>query len=115
MKEAAMIPKERLDFSPIEGRPPLRLPDGVRMVIWPVIALEDGDAARPMARPATPRPHGGARLAVGPDCARDECGMRVPFSRPVRMLARLHPALTVALNAMWSRSSMRLSRQNPTR
>jgi len=45
-----MIPRERLDFSPIVGRPPLRLPDGVRLVLWPVLALEDWDIARPMAR-----------------------------------------------------------------
>jgi hypothetical protein len=30
-----MIPNERLDFSPIEDRPRLRLPDGVRMVGGP--------------------------------------------------------------------------------
>ena len=38
-----MIPKERLEFSPIEGRPPLRLPDGLRMVV----CLYEESAERP--------------------------------------------------------------------
>src|SRR5438046_178999 len=99
MKEAAMIPKERLDFSPIEGRPPLRLPDGVRMVIWPVIALEDWDVARPMARTVIPPPQGQPLLPDVPNWSWHEYGMRVGFWRLKRMLERLHIAPTVTLNA----------------
>ena len=39
-----MLPRDRLDYSPIEGRPPLRLPDGVRVVVWPVLSLEEQPA-----------------------------------------------------------------------
>src|SRR6266571_222499 len=99
MKETAMIPKERLDFSPIEGRPPLRLPDGVRMVIWPVIALEDWDVARPMARTVIPPPQGQPLLPDVPNWSWHEYGMRVGFWRLKRMLERLHIAPTVTLNA----------------
>jgi hypothetical protein len=35
-----MHPRERLAFSPIEGRPPLKFPKGVRPVIWPALALD---------------------------------------------------------------------------
>ena len=94
-----MIPKERLDFSPIEGRPPLRLPDGVRMVIWPVIALEDWDVARPMARTVIPPPQGQPLLPDVPNWSWHEYGMRVGFWRLKRMLERLHIAPTVTLNA----------------
>ena len=45
-----MHPRERLAYSPIEGRAPLRFPDGVRLVLWPVLALEEWDISRPMAR-----------------------------------------------------------------
>jgi allantoinase len=45
-----MKPSERLAFSPIEQRPPLKLPDGLRLIIWPVFALEHWDISRPMAR-----------------------------------------------------------------
>jgi hypothetical protein len=33
-----MLPAERLVFQGIPERPPLRLPDGMRLVIWPVCA-----------------------------------------------------------------------------
>lgn len=36
-----MTPRERIDFSAIVDRPPLRLPDGGRMILWPILALED--------------------------------------------------------------------------
>src|SRR6266545_4427904 len=29
-----MHPRERLEYSPIEGRPPLRFPDGMRVGFW---------------------------------------------------------------------------------
>jgi hypothetical protein len=35
-----MHPRERLAFSPIEGRPPLKFPKGVRLLIWPVLARD---------------------------------------------------------------------------
>src|SRR2546422_71809 len=98
MKEAAMIPKERLVFPRSEGRPPLRLPDGVRMVIWPVIALEDWDVARPMARTVIPPPQGQPLLPDVPNWSWHEYGMRVWFWRLKRMLERLHIAPTVTLN-----------------
>ena len=53
-----MHPRERLAYSPIEGRPPLKFPNGVRMVIWPVLALEEWDMSRPMARMVISPPQG---------------------------------------------------------
>lgn len=44
-----MHPRERLAYSPIEGRKPLRLPDGLRLIVWPVLALEEWDMARPQS------------------------------------------------------------------
>ena len=38
-----MHPRERLAYSPIEGRRPLKLPDGLRLIVWPVLALEEWD------------------------------------------------------------------------
>ena len=40
-----MHPRERLAYSPIEGRPPLKFPKGVRLVIWPVLAHGTADGA----------------------------------------------------------------------
>ena len=43
-----MHPRERLAYSPIEKRPPLKFPKGVRLIVWPVLALEEWDMGRPM-------------------------------------------------------------------
>ena len=45
-----MQPHERLPYSPIVERKPLRFPDGVRLVLWPVMSLEVWDIARPDGR-----------------------------------------------------------------
>jgi len=42
-----MLPNERLPFSGIDSRTPLKLPDGKRVVLWPVLALEHWDINRP--------------------------------------------------------------------
>ena len=68
-------------FSPIEGRPPLKFPDGVRLVIWPVLALEDWDISRPMARMVISPPQGQPMLPDHPNWSWHEYGMRVGFWR----------------------------------
>ena len=45
-----MIPAKRLRYSAIVDRPPLRLPDKARVVVWPVVNVEVWDIARPMPR-----------------------------------------------------------------
>src|SRR5262252_2907307 len=58
-----MHPRERLDYSPIERRPPLRFPEGIRLVVWPLVALEEWDLSRPMARMVISPPQGPAAIA----------------------------------------------------
>jgi hypothetical protein len=94
-----MIPRDRIDYSPIEGRPPLVLPDGLRLVVWPVLALEEWDIARPMARTVIPPPQGQTLLPDVPNWTWHEYGMRVGFWRLKRMYERLGIAPTVTLNA----------------
>jgi peptidoglycan/xylan/chitin deacetylase (PgdA/CDA1 family) len=94
-----MIPRERLDYSPIVGRPPLRLPDGARLVIWPVLALEEWDISRPMARTVIPPPQGQTLLPDVPNWTWHEYGMRVGFWRLKRMYEALGISPTVTLNA----------------
>src|SRR5258705_3029006 len=45
-----MQPHERLAYSAIESRPPLKLPDGLRLILWPLMSLEQWDISRPIAR-----------------------------------------------------------------
>jgi peptidoglycan/xylan/chitin deacetylase (PgdA/CDA1 family) len=94
-----MIPRERLDYSAIVDRPPLRLPDGIRMVIWPVLALEDWDVSRPMARTVIPPPQGQPLIPDVPNWSWHEYGMRVGFWRLERVFKRLGIPPTVTLNA----------------
>src|SRR3989442_156986 len=94
-----MIRRGRVASWRMGARPPLRLPDGLRMVIWPVIALEDWDVGRPMARTVIPPPQGQPMLPDVPNWSWHEYGMRVGFWRLKRMLERLGIAPTVTLNA----------------
>jgi len=94
-----MIPRERLEFSPIVNRPPLRLPEGVRLVVWPVLALEEWDISRPMARTVIPPPQGQPLLPDVPNWTWHEYGMRVGFWRLKRVFEGLGVSPTVTLNA----------------
>lgn len=92
-------PRQRIDFSPIVDRPPLELPEGVRLVVWPIVNLEVWEIERPMARQVLPAPTG---LAVSPDIpnwAWHEYGMRVGFWRLKAALDKLGITPTLSINA----------------
>ncbi|MGH8526921.1 MAG: hypothetical protein ACREXY_22750, partial [Gammaproteobacteria bacterium] len=76
-----LLGRERLDFSPIDRRPPLRFPEGIRLVVWPLIALEEWDLSRPMARMVISPPQGQPQLPDLPNWSWHEYGMRVGFWR----------------------------------
>lgn len=94
-----MIPRDRLEFVPIVDRPPLKLPDGLRLIVWPVLALEDWDISRPMARTVISPPQGQPMLPDIPNWTWHEYGMRVGFWRLRAMYERLGVSPTVMLNA----------------
>ena len=76
-----MQPHERLAFSAIETRPPLKLPDGLRLILWPLMSLEQWDISRPMARMVITPPQGQPMLPDHPNWSWHEYGMRVGFWR----------------------------------
>jgi len=94
-----MQPRERLAFSPIEGRAPLKFPAGIRLVVWPVLALEDWDISRAMARMVISPPQGQPMLPDHPNWSWHEYGMRVGFWRLKKVLERVGATPTVTLNA----------------
>jgi peptidoglycan/xylan/chitin deacetylase (PgdA/CDA1 family) len=94
-----MHPRERLRFSAIVKRPPLRFPHGIRLVVWPVLALEDWDISRPMARTVISPPQGQPQLPDLPNWSWHEYGMRVGFWRLRKMFGGLGVMPTVTLNA----------------
>ena len=63
-EDGIMKPRERSSYRAIVDRPSLRLPTGLRLVIWPVVNLEVWEIERPMARQVLPAPTG---VAVMPD------------------------------------------------
>ena len=68
-------------------------------MVWPVLALEDWDIGRPMARMVITPPQGQPLLPDHPNWSWHEYGMRVGFWRLKRMLERLDVRPTVTLNA----------------
>ena len=73
-----MHPRERIKYEPIEGRPPLKgLPAGTKVVLWPILALEEWDIARPMARMVISPPQGIPQQPDHPNWSWHEYGMRV--------------------------------------
>src|SRR5436305_14431784 len=90
---SAMSPAQRIEFSSIEKRAPLPAPEGARVILWPVFALEVWDIARAMARTVLPsqltkRPSG--RRFLGP--SRDDRTLGDPM-RPMRPQASQTPRL----------------------
>lgn len=94
-----MTPRERAPYSAIVDRPPLKLPDGARLVLWTIVNLEVWDIARPMARQVIPAPTGQVLLPDLPNWAWHEYGMRVGVWRFFELFARLGVRPTLSINA----------------
>ena len=93
-----MNPAQRLPYSAMIDRPPLELPDGTRLVVWPVINVEVWDINRPMPRQVLPPPTGITQLPDVPHWTWHEYGMRVGFWRFVETLAKFKLRATLAIN-----------------
>lgn len=92
-------PGDRIDYSAIVDRPPLTLPDGLRLVVWPVVNLEVWEIERPMARQVIPAPTGQVLTPDVPNWAWHEYGMRVGFWRLKAALDRHGITPTLSINA----------------
>jgi allantoinase len=92
-----MIPSQRLPYSAIIDRPPLKLPGGARMVVWPIVNVEVWDIGRPMPRQALPPPTGITQLPDVPHWGWHEYGNRVGFWRLKAALDKhkITPSLSV--------------------
>src|SRR5947207_11973206 len=94
-----MSPRERAPDSAIVDRPPLKLPGGARLVVWPIVNLEFWDIARPMARQVLPAPTGQVLLPDVPNWSWHEYGMRVGVWRFFDLFRRLAIRPTLSINA----------------
>src|SRR6202008_658280 len=55
-----MLPTDRIAYSAIADRPPLKLPGGARMAIWVIVNVEEWDPKDTMPRTVLTPPAGGA-------------------------------------------------------
>jgi len=93
-----MLPTERIDYSPINSRPPLKLPGGARMVVWTIVNVEEWDINQPMPRTVLTPPAGGSPMPDIPNWAWHEYGNRVGFWRMLEVLDALGIKASLAIN-----------------
>lgn len=101
---------DRVPYSAIVDRPPLKLPGGKRMVVWTIVNIEYWDSAGAMPRAVLPPPMG---KPLVPDLANwswHEYGMRVGFWRLFESLQRLGVTPTLALNGIVCEAYPRIAR-----
>jgi peptidoglycan/xylan/chitin deacetylase (PgdA/CDA1 family) len=93
-----MLPKDRIPYSAIVERPPLRLPDGARVAVWTIVNVEEWSIERNMPRTVLPPPYGQPLLPDLPNWAWHEYGMRVGVWRFFEVLKKFGIKATLALN-----------------
>ena len=95
-----MHPRQRFEYSSPFKRPPLQTSDGTRLIIWPVVNIEEWEIERPMPRHASPPP-GGVSGAVPdmPNWTWHEYGMRVGFWRLLDAFEKRGIQPTLSINA----------------
>ena len=93
-----MTPDERLAYSPISDRAPLKLPGGARMVVWTIVNVEEWDIHKTMPRTVLTPPAGGSPMPDIPNWAWHEYGNRVGFWRMLEVLDALRIRAVLAIN-----------------
>ena len=76
-----MLPNDRLAYTPITERKPLKLPNGARMVVWTITNVEEWDPTQTMPRTVLTPPAGGSPMPDIPNWCWHEYGNRVGFWR----------------------------------
>ncbi len=93
-----MLPTERISYSPISERAPLKLPDGKRMAVWVIVNVEEWDAKLPMPRTVLTPPAGGSPSPDIPNWAWHEYGNRVGFWRLLKTFDDFKLPAALAIN-----------------
>jgi peptidoglycan/xylan/chitin deacetylase (PgdA/CDA1 family) len=99
----------RLPYSAIVDRPPLKLPDQGRLVVWTIVNVEEWSIERPMPRTVLSPPLGQPLLPDLPNWAWHEYGMRVGFWRLLEALQRYKVVPTLAINGSVCRTYPRIA------
>ena len=92
------LPRERVPYSAIVDRPPLRLPDEARVAVWTIVNVEEWSIERAMPRMVLSPPQGQPLLPDLPNWSWHEYGMRVGFWRFLEVLQKYSLRATLAIN-----------------
>ena len=103
------LPRDRVPYSAIVDRPPLKLPGGARIAVWTIVNVEEWSIERNMPRTVLPPPMGQSLQPDLPNWAWHEYGMRVGFWRFVEVLARCGVTPTMAVNGSVLKSYPRIA------
>src|SRR5579885_1783241 len=93
-----MLPNDRLAYSAIKTRKPLKLPKGARMVVWTVTNVEEWDPTQTMPRTVLTPPAGGSPMPDIPNWCWHEYGNRVGFWRMVEVFDDLRIPAVLAIH-----------------
>ena len=91
---------DRVEYSAIVDREPLKLPDGGRVVVWPIVTVEVWDPDEPLARTVLSPPGGKSFVPDVPNWTWAEYGMRVGFWRLMEVFQRSGITPTFSLNGL---------------
>ena len=99
-----MLPFERISYSPIAGRKPLKLPGNARVAVWVIVNVEEWDPKKTMPRTVLTPPAGGSPEPDIPNWAWHEYGNRVGFWRMLEVfdVLDIRPALAINGTAIHS-------------
>jgi allantoinase len=93
-----MQPKDRVPYSAIVDRPPLKLPGGARVAVWTIVNVEEWSIERAMPRTVLSPPFGQPLMPDLPNWAWHEYGMRVGVWRFFEALEKFSLKATLAIN-----------------
>src|SRR5438552_16879347 len=102
------LPRYRIPYSAIVGRPPLKLTGNGRVAVWTIVNVEEWSIGRPMPRTVLPPPYGQPILPHLPNWAWHEYGKRVGFWRFLEVLNKLNLKATLAINGSVCKSYPRV-------
>lgn len=100
---------DRVSYSAIIDRPPLKLPNSARMAVWIIVNIENWDSCQAMPRTILSPPMGNPLIPDLPNWAWHEYGMRVGFWRIHECMTRLGLTPTMALNGIVCKNYPRIA------
>ncbi len=92
------LPTDRIAYSAIAERPPLKLPGNARMAVWVIVNVEEWDPKDTMPRTVLTPPAGGSPTPDIPNWCWHEYGNRVGFWRMLKVFDEFKLPGVLAIN-----------------